>query len=142
MAAHFDENGVHFLYPENWKLEREELEAGWSVSVLSPETAFLTLSFHENSSDFGRLADSALEALREDYPDLESEPRTDTLAGQPAIGHDVRFFSFDLTNTAWVRTVPCESGSLLVLCQVNDLELDRNEPVLRAICASLKIDEA
>ena len=141
MAARFEENGVRFLYPENWQVEREEHENGWSVSVLSPQTAFLTLSYHENAADFGRLADTALDALREDYPDLESEPRTDTLAGQPAVGHDLRFFSFDLTNTAWVRAVPCESGSLLLLCQINDLELDRNEPVLRAICASLKIDE-
>jgi hypothetical protein len=141
MAARFDENGVTFLYPENWQLEREDHEAGWSVSVLSPETAFLTVSYHENVPEFGRLADSALEALRDDYPDLESEPATDTLAGQPAVGHNVRFFSFDLTNTAWVRGIPCESGSLLVLCQVTDLELDRNEPVLRAICKSLTIDE-
>jgi len=141
MAARFDENGVHFLYPENWEIEREEYENGWSVSVLSPETAFLTLSYHENASDFGRLADTALDALREDYPDLESEPRTDTLAGQPSVGHDVRFFSFDLTNTPWGRAIPCELGALLVLCQINDLELDRNEAVLRAICASIKIDE-
>jgi hypothetical protein len=141
MPAQFEEHGVRFLYPENWQLEREEHEAGWSVSVLSPETAFLTLSYHENAPDFGRLADTALEALREDYPTLESEPQTDTLAGQPAVGHDIRFFSFDLTNTAWVRSIPCESGSLLVLCQVNDLELDTNEPVLRAICASLKIED-
>jgi hypothetical protein len=141
MPAQFEENGVHFLYPENWEIEREDHETGWSVSVLSPETAFLTLSYHENAPDFGRLADTALEAMREDYPDLESEPRTETLAGQPAVGHDMRFFSFDLTNTAWVRAVPCESGSLLLLCQVNDLELDRNEPVLRAISASLRIDE-
>ncbi len=141
MAARFEENGIQFLYPENWEIEREEHENGWSVSVLSPDTAFLTLSYHENATEFGRLADAAVDALREDYPDLEAEPRTDTLAGQPAIGHDVRFFSFDLTNTAWVRTVPCESGSLLLLCQINDLELERNEPVLRAICASLRIDE-
>jgi hypothetical protein len=141
VAARFDENGVRFLYPENWAIEREELDGGWSVSVLSPETAFLTLSYHENAADFGRLADSALEALRADYPDLEAELRTDTLAGQPAVGHDVRFFSFDLTNTAWVRGVPCESGSLVILCQVNDLELDRNGQVLKAICASLAIDE-
>jgi hypothetical protein len=140
MAARFDEHGVRFLYPENWQLEREHHDSGWSVTVLSPDTAFLTLSYHENASDFGGLADAAVDTLREDYPDLEAEPRTDTLAGQPAVGHDVRFFSFDLTNTAWVRCIPCESGSLLLLCQVNDLELERNGPVLRAICASLAID--
>jgi len=89
MAARFDEGGISFLYPENWQLEREDHENGWSVSVLSPETAFITLSYHEDAADFGRLADAAVDTLREDYPDLESEPRTETVAGQPAVGHDV-----------------------------------------------------
>jgi hypothetical protein len=30
---------------------------------------------------------------------------------------------------------------VLVLCQVNDLELDTNEPVLRAICSSIQVDD-
>ena len=32
------------------------------------------------------------------------------------------------------------TGTVLVLCQVNDLEQETNEPVLRAMCASLKVD--
>src|SRR5436190_15596598 len=99
------------------------------------------MTFDEVAQDIAQLADSALEALREEYPGLEAEPRVETLAGQPAVGHDVRFFSFDLTNTAWVRGISCEGGSILVLCQINDLELDRNGPVLKAICASLVVDE-
>ena len=138
MPADFHENGISFRYPENWRLEREEHESGWTVTVQSPDTAFLTLTFDADAPDIARLADSALEALREEYPDLEAEPQVETIAGQPAVGHDVRFFSFDLTNTARIRSFRSEEGSVLVLSQFNDLEEDTNEPVLRAISASIQ----
>jgi hypothetical protein len=63
----------------------------------------------------------------------------DVVAGQPACGHDIRFFSFDLTNTCWTRSFYCGAGTVLLLWQANDLELERIEPVLKAIIASLKV---
>jgi hypothetical protein len=57
------------------------------------------------------------------------------------VGHDIRFFSLDLTNTCWTRSFYSARGTVLVLCQTNDLELETNEPVLRAICASLEVDD-
>ncbi len=138
MAAEFHEDGIAFRYPENWTLEREEHDSGWTVALQSPDTAFMTVTYDGDAPDIAHFADSALAALREDYPDLEAEPRVESIAGQPAIGHDVRFFSFDLTNTAWIRSFRSEGGSVLVLCQFNDLEQERSEPVLRAICASMQ----
>jgi hypothetical protein len=138
MPAHFHENGISFHYPDNWVLEREEHESGWTVALQSPDTAFLTVTFDADAPDIAQLADSALEALREEYPGLEAEPRVETLAGQPTVGYDVRFFSFDLTNTARIRSFRGEEGSVLVLCQFNDLEEETSEPVLRAICASIE----
>src|SRR5947208_1292364 len=41
MAAQFAETGVSFQYPENWRLEREEIDHGWLVTVQSPGTSFL-----------------------------------------------------------------------------------------------------
>jgi hypothetical protein len=140
MIATYDQEGVRFRYPENWEIEREESEEGWSVLVQSPDTAFLLLSMREDMPTTDEMVQTALEALKEDYPDLEADDCVDSVAGQPAIGHDIRFFSFDLTNTAWTRSFYSERGTLLVLCQVNDLEHDTNEPVLRAICASLEVD--
>jgi hypothetical protein len=141
MVAEFDAPGIRFKYPENWQLEREDNEAGWTVSVQSPETAFLMLCLREDMPSTDQLADTALAALREEYPDLDADHCVDSLAGQPAIGHDIRFFSFDLTNTCWIRSFYCSRGTVAVMCQVNDLELDTNEPVLRAICASLEVDD-
>src|SRR6266576_412064 len=98
MVALFDEAGIRFRYPENWKLEREENETGWTVSLQSPDSAFLMLSLNEEMPSIERVAETALAALREEYPDLESDDCIDSLAGQPAVGHDIHFFSLDLTN--------------------------------------------
>lgn len=141
MVAEFDEGGIRFRYPENWRLEREDSDAGWTVSVQSPQTAFLTVTLDEDMPSVDQMAETALAALREVYPDLEAEDCTDSLAGQPAVGHNIRFFSLDLTNTCWTRSFYSARGTVLVLCQTNDLELDAHEPVLRAICASLELEE-
>jgi hypothetical protein len=141
MAAQFDEGGIRFRYPENWRLEREDNDTGWTVSVQSPDTAFMMISLREDMPSTDQMAETALEALREDYPDLEADDCVDSLAGQPAVGHDIRFFSFDLTNTCWTRSFYSAGGTVLVLCQSNDLELEQNEPILRAMCASLEVDD-
>jgi hypothetical protein len=137
----FREDGISFRYPENWTLEREDAEGGWTVSVQSPDTAFLVLSCDEGMPDTEEVAETTLEALREEYPGLEAEPRAETLAGRMAVGHDIQFISFDLTNTCWTRCFDSDAGTVLVMCQANDLEMEKNGPVLKAICASLAVEE-
>ena len=141
MAERFESNGICFLYPENWRLEREETDTGWTVLLQSPDTAFFLLSLDEDGPETERVVNTTLEALREDYEDLEADECVDSLAGQPAVGHDIRFTSLDLTNTCWTRSFYSSGGTVLVLCQSNDLELEKNEPILRAMCASLEVDD-
>jgi hypothetical protein len=137
----FDQEGVSFQYPENWQLEQEETDEGWTVSVQSPGTAFLTLTCDSRMPAIEEVAEAVLGTMQEEYPTLEAEPIVDTVAGQPAVGHDMQFFSFDLTNTCWTRSFYGGCGTVLVLCQTSDLESEQYEPVLRAICASLRLEE-
>jgi hypothetical protein len=141
MVETFEDEGIRFRYPENWRLEREDTDTGWTVVVQSPETAFAMISLNEESPSVENMAETALAAMREDYPDLDADACVDSVAGRPAVGHDIRFFSLDLTNTCWIRSFYCSRGTMVVMCQVNDLELGTNEPVLRAICASLEVDD-
>jgi len=140
MVETFEDEGIRFRYPENWRLEREDTDTGWTVVVQSPETAFAMISLNESPS-VENMAETALAAMREDYPDLDVDACVDSVAGRPAVGYDIRFFSLDLTNTCWIRSFYCSRGTMVVMCQVNDLELETNEPVLRAICASLEVDD-
>jgi len=141
MAAKFDDGGIRFLYPENWRLEREDSEDGWTVMVQSPATAFVLISVNEEMPTTDDMLGATLDALKEDYKDLEYDACVDSIAGQPAVGHDIRFISLDLTNTCWTRCFYSAAGTILVLCQCNDLESDLHEPVLRAICVSLEVDD-
>jgi hypothetical protein len=141
MSKQFKEGGVSFRYPENWRLEREDSDTGWTVSLQSPQTAFVVVSCDGSMPSAEDVAQTTLEALQSEYPGLEADPAVDSLAGQMAVGHDIRFFSFDLTNTCWTRSLYTDAGTLLVLCQANDLELDEYEPVLRAICSSLEVEQ-
>jgi len=139
--AEFSDGGIRFRYPENWVLEREDNDSGWTVSVQSPGTAFLMVCLREDTPAIDEVADAALAALKDDYPELEYDQCIDSVAGQPAVGHTVRFFSLDLTNTCWTRSFYSDAGTILVMCQTNDLEMEKHEPALRAICASLHVEE-
>ena len=141
MLKHFSENGISFSYPANWTLEREDGENGWTVSLQSPDTAFLVLSCDESMPDREEVAEVVLEALQAEYPGLEAEACIDTIAGQMAIGHNIQFISLDLTNTCWTRSFYSDAGTLLVMCQTSDVDLEQYEPVLRAICASIAVEE-
>jgi hypothetical protein len=141
MSPQYQTDGISFRYPANWRLDREESEDGWTVLLQSPGTAFLMLTCEGSGAGAEEVAAAALAALQAEYPALEAQPQVDTLAGQMAIGHDIQFFTLDLTNTCWTRSISSDAGTVLILCQCNDLELDEYEPVLRAICTSLRIEE-
>jgi len=146
MPKVFREGCLSFHYPDSWSFEREDNDNGWTVCLFSPRplTAFLTLTLDGDYPDADLMADTALEALREEYPQLEADDVAEQLAGQWAVGHDVNFISLDLTNTCWTRSFDTPEGTALLMCQATDTEMSQQEPVLRAIVASLEVhdDEA
>ena len=89
MPRVFREGSLSFRYPDNWQLEREDNDHGWTVSVYSPSTAFLTLSLDTDYPDTERVAATVLEAMRSEYPELEADERAEQFAGvrrrQPAV---------------------------------------------------------
>ena len=141
MPAIFAKHGLRFAYPENWLLDESPLEHGWSVAVQGPgqSTAFVAMSVHADRPTVQSVLDTALGALREDYPDLEAEPAEEEIAGRHARGFDVQFFSLDLLNNCWIRCFRTPKLTILILAQASDLDAEEAEPVLRAIRTSMKI---
>ncbi len=142
MIKPFEKSGIRFRYPQNWTLETDDSDAGWAASLYSPATAFAILSWHQDEDDPSQLADTALAAMRETYPQLEADPVMDTIAHQPACGYDLQFFTLDLTNTCWIRCLQAPKGCLLILCQFTDQDLHSDGPVLRAILASIELEDS
>lgn len=136
----FQEDGVRFQYPSNWTLTRENSDNGWTVAVQSLNSAFFVLTFDAEMPEVGTVAETVLEALRADYPGLEAEEAIESILGQPAVGHDIQFFTLDFTNTCVTRCFYAETGTVLVMWQATDLDIDAMLPVFQAIRASLRID--
>lgn len=141
MTQEYRDEVIAFRYPDNWNLEREEYESGWTLTLQSPGTAFLTLTCDENMPTIEEVAETTLEALKEDYPQLEAEVAVETIAGQMALGHDIQFFSLDLTATCHTRSFYGAGGTLLLMCQMVDVEEELYEPVIKAVCKSMEVVE-
>jgi hypothetical protein len=134
----FNEDGLSFSYPEDWKMEREDDADGWTVSLQSAGTAFAMIRLDQEMPTTEAVAMTALEALKDDYPALEAQSAIDMLAGEMAVGHDVEFFSLDMGTTCWTRSFYGAAGTVLVMCQVSDIDQETYEPALRGICASMR----
>ena len=138
----FERDGIRLAYPENWDLQIEAGEdGGWTAMVQSPDTAFLLMSLQPQGGDPAELADQTLEALKAEYQDLDDENRVETLAGRVAIGHDIDFLTLDAAISCRTRCVETLGGPLLLMAQVSEYDIERNDPVLRAMAMSLMITE-
>jgi hypothetical protein len=138
MPVEYEKLGIRFLYPDNWTLdEGEALEGNRSVSVYSPGGAFWSVALHPPSTDPAQLTTAALEALKSEYADSESEAVSEQVSGRTLEGYDLNFFYLDLTNTALIRGFRTPTASCLLLCQAEDREFDELAPVFRAITTSL-----
>ena len=143
MPKEFREGCLSLRYPDSWTMEREDGDSGWTVALFSPKpaTAFLILTLDTDFPDAGQMADTVLDTMRAEYPQLEADESAEQVAGQWAVGHDITFISLDLTNTCWTRSFDTPDGTALLLCQSADVDMPQQEPVLRAIVASLTVSE-
>lgn len=138
MPAHFDQPGLHFVYPDNWRVEpAEETGALSSVSVLAPGTAYWTVSIYPPESSPSNLVDVAIAAMREEYPEIEVENVLEPYAGREMGGCDMRFHYLDLTNTASVRWFREQNRVYVLVWQAEDREYDALSPVFEAMTVSL-----
>ena len=137
----FERDGITFRYPASWRVETEEGDAGWTVTITSPQTAFAVVSLRPDARDPADLADQTFEAIKAEYQELDAENAVQTVAGQVAIGHDIDFMTVDTPTVCRTRCLGTPAGPLLVLCQTSEYDRATNDPVLRAIVASLAVEE-
>lgn len=141
MATLFADSMVRFQYPENWQVDRQETDEGWTITVQSPGTAFLMINGYTERPDIQDVLTTALQAMQQDYPELESEPATERISSHSAKGYDINFFSLDTLNTCQLRSFRTTDTTILILSQSSSFDSPTTLAVLDAIRTTLHMNE-
>jgi hypothetical protein len=134
----YDEDGLRFEYPHDWSLEVTDQGEVRTVAVQEPDgLGFALITTDGSRPDPADVADSALEAMREEYSDLDSTPTLETINGHPATGFDLEFFAMDMTNAATIRCFRTPERTVLAFGQWSDLGPDELPDLVRGVIRSL-----
>jgi hypothetical protein len=102
MTGIFDDLGIRFEYPADWELEVVDSD-GERATVLVQSgdgLAFAMITLDSDRPAPAELADEALGAMREEYPNLDARDAIEMLDGQSAVGHDLEFLDPRLPHPA------------------------------------------
>jgi hypothetical protein len=138
----YEDHGVRFEYPSDWEVEvtDEGLEA--TVAVQEPGgLAFVLVTTDESCPDPADVSEAALEAMREEYPDLDTFPVLETLGANSVTGHDVEFFALDIANAASIRSFSTSRRTVLFFGQWTELGDNNLADVIRYMFSSLEETE-
>lgn len=138
----YQAHGVQFRYPGFWELSEQRDRDRLSITVSSPGTSFWSLSLFFDDPLPVDLVDSAVQAFREEYDELDVYPAPKRIGAYGCVGRDVQFVCLELINSAFLRAFRADAGTAFVLYQGTDHELEETGPILQAISASLRLDGA
>jgi hypothetical protein len=135
----YEDHGVRFEYPSDWELEVTDDGPTTTVAVEAPDgLAFALVRTDESRPDPEEVTGEVLEAMREDYPDLDAVPVMETLNDHCATGHDVEFFSLDFGTAANIRCFRTPRRTVLLLGQWSDLGDERLPELVRGVFRSIE----
>ncbi len=139
MSGTYDNHGIRFEYPDDWEADEADSETPSIVTVQSPDgLAFAIVTADEDRPDPASMADEALVAMREEYPDLEVDPSIETIDGQPASGFDLEFFALDMVNTCKIHVYRTPRRSIMLFRQWAEVAGDEAEEQLRGVELTLE----
>lgn len=142
MSAEFQERGVRFMYPENWKVTGDTAP-GWPycVSAHSPSGAFWSLTIDSYPAD--DLFDRVLDAVSSEYEEVESAEVERVIGEQTLRGVELYFYCLDFLVVAQVLKCPDfigpeAQGPMVLLIQAESREFETLGPVFDAMFLSLQ----
>src|SRR3954470_423911 len=116
MPGVFEKFGIKFLYPENWQVTEEGAD-DWPklVTVQNPGGAFLSIYVYEGSVNLRELVREAVDAMRLEYEDIETE---EVLQPDDAdYGYNIDFYYLDLVVTTQIRGALLPGLAVVWQCQ-------------------------
>lgn len=141
MPGSFDDFGVQFLYPENWKIidqteAAEDTAAG--VTLETPEGAFFSLNRYPGGLGAQGVIEEAIAAMRGEYDQIEVSDYEDPAGYAGESGAELHFYYLDLMIAARLLAIPDRNDVLLIQMQGESRDFDRLEPVFGAMLKSLR----
>ena len=140
MQGLYDSNGVRFRFPERWELHEQRSDNQLSITVSSPETSFWTLSLFFDALPEDELMETALDAFREEYEELDIYPVAEIICHRESIARDLEFVCLELINSAFLRAFRTNHFTALILFQGTDYELEMTRDRLENISLSLQCE--
>lgn len=138
MTSSYDRQGVHFVYPENWKLsENRDADGFLEVSLESPTGCIWSASLFPAQSDSEELLQSTAGALGEQYDELEITHFEGNVGDFPSNGFNADFYCLDFLVTAQARVFQAANHTIHVFCQAESREFEELRDVFAAITISL-----
>ena len=139
----YEDDDVRFEYPYGWSIETSDEDDVATVDLQHPDgVAFVLVRTDSSQPDPEYVADVALEAMREEYPDLDAVPVIETMGEHVVTGHDVEFFALDVPNTATIRSFRTPRRTVLVFGQWSDLAGEGMPELVHSVFRSIEeIDE-
>ena len=141
-TATYDKSGLNFLYPENWQLVEDSMdEIPRTIVIQSPTGAFWSVDIHPFSVSREELIETVGQAMKEEYPEMESYPVMDAIDGRESVGVDLFFCCLDFVVQSRIRALQEGHATYLLTYQAEDRDFEKLEPVFRAITTSLMRSE-
>jgi hypothetical protein len=134
----YEDHGIRFEYPSEWTVEVTDNGPLTTVNLEHPGgVAFVIVTSDDSCPDPGEVADTILEALREEYAELEDDPFEQVVNERLVSGYDVQFFALDLSNTARIRSFRTFTRTITIYGQWSDLveaeASDLAETIIRSV---------
>jgi hypothetical protein len=134
----YEDHGLRFEYPPDWTIEASDEDDVTTLDLQHPDgVAFVLVRIDESRPAPEYVADRALEAMREEYPDLDAAPVMESVGAHIVTGHDAEFYSLDVPNRATIRSFRTPRRTLLVFGQWSELGEDSVPDVVRGLLHSL-----
>ena len=133
----FHSQGIHFEYPDGWRINQDIDGSRVVLTLIGPGTAFWMVSICQDRPDRELLMEEALGSFREDYLGCDIYEGKGEICLLPTLAKDVDFIHHDLISTAMLFACETDDATLLVLSQVSDVDKLEVEEDLNAITESL-----
>ncbi len=138
MPATFDDFGLRFLYPDNWKeLSRDGDESGRGVTLEMPSGGLFSVTKYDEPQVPQALLDRFASTMKAEYPEGEVESVLPTSSPTDE-AMEFCFYYLDLLVVARIIVMSFIEQTIVVQIQAESRDFDAGEPVFAAMLKSIR----